>query len=897
MSGLSHILLQTSESSLFEATISFYKSIGFVNASKDNNQVVLNLEAKAPAQNLTLKIKLIDGQAASESSSEGLVMVIATENLESTAQQLQKSNTDYTTEKQSYGLDIIKVKDPLGNALEFTDEDFRVSLSSDPRLLVDASNKKKIAVLTSGGDSAGMNAAVRAVVRTGIARNCDVFAVYEGYQGLVDGGELIKKMAWNDVRGFLGVGGTSIGTARCMAFKERPGRLQAAQNLVSRGIDAIVVCGGDGSLTGADVFRSEWPGLLDELLKQDRISQEQHQHHRSLTIVGLVGSIDNDMSSTDITIGAYTSLARICESVDSIASTAISHSRAFVVEVMGRHCGWLALMAAISTGADFVFLPEKPPSEDDWETAMCERLARRRALGKRNTLVIVAEGALDKNLNAIKPEQIKNVLSDRMGLDTRVTTLGHVQRGGSPVAYDRYLATVQGVEAVEAVLRATPDTPSPMIGMSQNRITWTPLMKAVELTHAVATAIGEKNFERAAELRDSEFKLDYEAYKATTVVDDARMKVKPHQQMRIGIIHVGAPAGGMNAATRTAVLYCLNRGHTPVGIFNGFPGLFQGAVKELDWITVETWSSRGGSELGTNRNQPEEDFGMTAHSLQQHKLDALLMVGGFEAFTALLQLEKNRDKYPTFRIPLVHLPATISNNVPGTDFSLGSDTGLNAIVNACDSLVQSASASRRRVFVVEVQGGRTGYLAVMAGLATGATSVYIPEEGITLDRLQTDVKNLRRLYSEDDPNHSEGRIILRNEKVSKTYTTDVISEIIKTEGNEMFDSRTAILGHTQQGGTPSPMDRIRASRLAVKCIQFIEQHAFPTLDQANEKGRDRPVELSNKPDSASVIGIVGTDVLFSPVRSLLSETDMKERKSNKGWWMPMTNLIHMLSIH
>lgn len=138
---------------------------------------------------------------------------------------------------------------------------------------------------------------------------------------------------------------------------------------------------------------------------------------------------------------------------------------------------------------------------------------------------------------------------------------------------------------------------------------------------------------------------------------------------------------------------------------------------------------------------------------------------------------------------------------------------------------------------------------------------------------------------------------MRNEKVSKTYTTDVISEIIKTEGHELFDSRTAILGHTQQGGTPSPMDRIRASRLAVKCIQFIEQHAFPTLDETNERGKERPVELSNKPESASVIGIVGTDVLFNPVRSLLSETDMKERKSNKGWWMPMTNLIHMLSIH
>ncbi|KAH8554015.1 6-phosphofructokinase [Umbelopsis sp. PMI_123] len=896
MSGLSHLLLTTADRKLYESTLDFYQALGFKPHTRTDSQIYLKLTATVPAQDLTIKLKLVDDGTVNNSEKSAATIVIASDNLENVAAVIKERQLDFMKEKESYGGFVIKTKDPLGNALEFTDEDFRVKLSSDPSLPVDASNKRKIAVLTSGGDSAGMNAAVRAVVRAGIARGCDVFAVYEGYQGLVDGGSLIKKMSWNDVRGFLEVGGTSIGTARCMAFKQRPGRLQAAENLVTRGIDSIVVCGGDGSLTGADVFRSEWPGLLDELLTAKRITEEQYQSHRYLTIVGLVGSIDNDMSSTDITIGAYTSLARICESVDSIASTAISHSRAFVVEVMGRHCGWLALMAAISTGADFVFLPEKPPSDDDWETAMCDRLTRRRALGKRNTLVIVAEGALDKNLNPIKPDQIKEILSNRMGLDTRVTTLGHVQRGGSPVAYDRYLATVQGVEAVEAVLRATPETPSPMIGMSQNKITWRPLMKAVELTHAVATAIGNKDFEQATSLRDSEFRLDYEAYKASTVVDDPRMKVQSHQKLRVGIIHVGAPAGGMNAATRTAVLYCLNRGHTPVGIYNGFPGLFQGAVQELDWLTVDQWSSRGGSELGTNRSQPDADFGMTAHSLQQYKIDALLIVGGFEAFTALVQLESNRDKYPMFRIPMVHLPATISNNVPGTDFSLGSDTGLNAIVNACDALVQSASASRRRVFVVEVQGGRTGYLAVMAGLATGATTVYIPEEGISLDRLQRDVKDLVRLYKEDDPNHSEGRIILRNEKVSKTYSTDVISEIIKTEGNELFDSRTAVLGHTQQGGTPSPMDRIRASRLAVKCIQFIEQQAFPALDAAHAKGATRPVDLVNTPESACVIGIVGTNVLFSPVKSLLDETDMKERKSNKAWWMPMTGLIHLLSI-
>lgn len=231
--------------------------------------------------------------------------------------------------------------------------------------------RKRIGVMTSGGDAPGMNAAVRAVVRMSIAKGCEPYAIFEGYEGLVKGGDLIKKMNWEDVRGWQSEGGTLIGTARCKEFRERPGRLSAAKNLILSGIDALIICGGDGSLTGADIFRSEWKGLLDELVQTKELTQAQTDQFQHLNIVGLVGSIDNDMSSTDATIGAYSSLTRICQAVDFIDATAYSHSRAFVVEVMGRHCGWLALMAGVSTGADFVFLPEKPPA-NGWEDEMCD---------------------------------------------------------------------------------------------------------------------------------------------------------------------------------------------------------------------------------------------------------------------------------------------------------------------------------------------------------------------------------------------------------------------------------------------------------------------------------------------------------------------------------------------
>ena len=197
-------------------------------------------------------------------------------------------------------------------------------------MLIASKRPTTLAVLTSGGDAAGMNAAVRAVVRTGLAAGLQVFAIYEGFRGMVQGGDLIRPMGWSDVGGILHQGGTVLGTARCDEFRTREGRRQAARNLVERGVDALVVIGGDGSLTGADVFRSEWPELLDELVEQGEIDASLAEQHGSLSLVGMVGSIDNDMFGTDMTIGADTALHRITEAIDAIHSTASSHQRSFV---------------------------------------------------------------------------------------------------------------------------------------------------------------------------------------------------------------------------------------------------------------------------------------------------------------------------------------------------------------------------------------------------------------------------------------------------------------------------------------------------------------------------------------------------------------------------------------
>ncbi|RDW66788.1 ATP-dependent 6-phosphofructokinase [Coleophoma crateriformis] len=756
---------------------------------------------------------------------------------------------------------------------------------------------KRIAMMTSGGDSPGMNGAIRAVIRTAIERGCEAYCIYEGYEGLVQGGNLIRKMGWSDVRGWLSEGGTLIGTARCMAFYERPGRLQAAKNMVLNGIDALVICGGDGSLTGADKFRAEWPGLIEELVQKKELTAQQIAPYKHLNIVGLVGSIDNDMSGTDATIGCFSALARICEMVDYIEATASSHSRAFVIEVMGRHCGWLALMAGVACGADFVFIPEKPRA-DDWQQEMCKVIAEHRKIGKRKTIVLIAEGAHDRHGNKISAEQIKVLLSDPtkcgLSLDTRITTLGHVQRGGTAVAYDRYLSTLQGVEAVNAILDATPETPTPFIAINENKITRKPLVQAVIDTKEVAKAIDAQDYDRAMKLRDTEFSDFYEAYMTTTATSlNTDLALPAQKHMRIAIIHVGAPAGGVNAATRAAVAYCLTRGHTPIAIHNGFAGLARhhddkpvGSVREFDWLEVDGWASRGGSEIGMNRELPEESgMAYIAELFAKYKFDGLFLIGGFEAFHALSQLRKAQTEYSSLCIPMTLLPATISNNVPGTEYSLGSDTCLNELVAYCDKIKQSASASRRRVFVIETQGGRSGYIATLAGLSVGAVAVYTPEEGVHINMLAADINHLKDVFANDSGQSRAGRLILINEKASKVYNGKLIADMIREEAENRFEARDSVPGHVQQGGTPSAMDRTRAVRLAIKCIEHLEKFE----DRSDAKLKEDPL-------SSSVIGIKGASVVFSPMKDVeQNETDWKNRRPKDEFWMYLKATVDTLS--
>nr|XP_046222144.1 phosphofructokinase, muscle a isoform X1 [Oncorhynchus gorbuscha] len=737
---------------------------------------------------------------------------------------------------------------------------------------------RSIAVLTSGGDAQGMNAAVRATVRVGIYTGAKVYFVHEGYQGLVDGGDNIKLATWESVSMMLQLGGTVIGSARCMDFRAREGRMKAALNLVKLGITNLCVIGGDGSLTGANQFRKEWATLLVDLVKAGKITDDEARKSCHLNIVGMVGSIDNDFCGTDMTIGTDSALHRIIEVVDAITTTAQSHQRTFILEVMGRHCGYLALVTALACGADWVFIPEMPPDEG-WEGHLCRRLADQRARGSRLNVIIVAEGAMDRAGNPISSEDIKKLVEKNLGFDTRTTVLGHVQRGGTPSAFDRILGSRMGVEAVMALLEATPETPACVVSLSGNQAVRLPLMECVQVTKDVTTAMAEKRWEDAIKLRGKSFENNWNTYKMLAHINPPDTK----SNINVAIVNIGAPCAGMNAAVRSAVRIGIIQGHNMLAVHDGFEGLAQGKIEPITWTGVSGWTGKGGSELGTKRVLPSEYIEEISLTIAKFNIHSLVIIGGFEAYMGGLELVQGRDKYEELCIPMVVIPATVSNNVPGSDFSIGADTALNTITSTCDRIKQSAAGTKRRVFIIETAGGYCGYLATMAGLAAGADAAYIYEDKFGIRDLEMNVEHLVQKMKTD----VKRGLILRNENCNANYTTDFIFALYSEEGKGIFDCRKNVLGHMQQGGTPTPFDRNFGTKMGSKAVLWITEK----LKEVYRHGRI----FANTPDSACVLGMKKRALTFQPLAELKEQTDFVHRIPKTSWWLKLRPIMKILA--
>lgn len=308
-----------------------------------------------------------------------------------------------------------------------------------------ATKVTKIGVLTSGGDSPGMNAAIRAVVRTGIYHGLEVYGVMRGYNGMID--DDIFKMESRSVANIIQRGGTILKCARSLEFKEPAGRKIAYDNLKKRGIDGLVVIGGDGSFRGAQKFSNEY----------------------DIPCIGLPGTIDKDIAGTDFTIGFDTAVNTAIEAIDKIRDTADAHDRLFVVEVMGRDAGYIALHSGIATGAENILIPETKTDIDELINSLSEKEKRKKLVN----LVVVAEGDEFGGGN-----EIARIVKRRLpNIDARVAILGHIQRGGSPSGLDRLIASRMGYHAVESLLQGRFNV---MVGIVNNKVHYTPLDHAVK---------------------------------------------------------------------------------------------------------------------------------------------------------------------------------------------------------------------------------------------------------------------------------------------------------------------------------------------------------------------------------------------------------------------------------
>ena len=345
------------------------------------------------------------------------------------------------------------------------------------------------------------------------------------------------------------------------------------------------------------------------------------------------------------------------------------------------------------------------------------------------------------------------------------------------------------------------------------------------------------------------------------------------KHFRIGVLNSGAPAPGMNTAARAAIRLGLDKGHIMLGIKNGFEGLAKGEVEEMQWMSVSGWASLGGSMLGTSRVVPQgSDLYAIARVIEDKNIQALMVIGGWNGYKAVHTMLASRPNFPAFNIPIICLPASINNNLPGTEFSIGADTALNSIVEAVDKIKQSAVATRR-CFVVEVMGHWSGYLALMAGIATGAERVYIPEDGVTLRDMQVDVENLNRAF---DAGKRLG-LILRAEYANAIYNTPFMCALFEEEGRDVFDVRPAILGHLQQGGDPSPFDRIQATRLASLCLGYL-------IEQCNKDG-----------DNCAFIGLEKGHHNYHDMRDFERMIDATYERPREQWWLDLKCIASLMA--
>ncbi len=684
---------------------------------------------------------------------------------------------------------------------------------------------KKIAILTSGGDAPGMNACLRGVVKAALNRGWEVFGVRDAYRGLVEGGENIFLLDWVDVSWNFREGGTFLGSARYVDLVgdtqiSRELKQKALLNLKQRGISGLVVIGGDGSLMGAyELFAflqqtgTSISGLMD----------------RELSIVGIPGSIDNDIAFTEMSIGADTTLNTIVECIDKLRDTATSHKRINIVEVMGRLRGYLAVMSGLATGADRIFIREEKITKNELN-AMLHALKESFAHGQKAGVIVRSEGAVFST-NFLK-ETIAVLLDPKR--DVRETVLGHLQRGGNPTAFERILATRMGVKAIQLLEDKCPE-PS-MLGLIESKI----------VSVSLATCLKKiKTPEFQGELSSN----TKSAFHLNRILEEPPNKAP--NGIRIGILTDGSNVSGMNMAIRAIARLAISSGMEVIGIKGGFSGLAQGFANafRLEWSMLEMKGvlRRAGTLLGVSADgipSGKKDFTAMARQVDDLKMDGMVVIGNNGTYECAARLSAK------LRVPVVAIPAALNCSLPGTDWVIGMDSALNDLLQGIDRAADAAHVLKK-IFLIHIKGDYCSCLVRSAALAGGAEIVIIDgdkaDSGNDFQEMVTGkMEDLHRIIS---LGKSFATIIFFSRQPERAdHSLDFIKQCIASACIGLEISTISL--ETSLGGiTPTAFDRILAQRLGEK--------AMATL-QNTMNGRDHTFHI---------VGIQKKEIAATPFRN------------------------------
>lgn len=694
---------------------------------------------------------------------------------------------------------------------------------------------KKIAVMTSGGDAPGMNAAVRGVVRAALYEAWQVYGIRDAYRGLVEGGGSIVSLDAGVVGSSFREGGTFLGSARYPAITGDGPQAQklkhnALQTLRELGISGLVVIGGDGSLTGAQE--------LYRFLQAQRTREPALFSDWQLSIVGIPGSIDNDIPCTDMSIGVDTTLNTIVECIDKLRDTATSHKRVSIIEVMGRMRGYLAVMSGLATGADHIFIREQPVSREELFSLLAA-LQDSFDHGQQAGIIIRSEGAVFST--AFIKETIATLLEPKR--EVRETILGHLQRGGYPTAFERVLAMRMGIKAVE-LLKG--DCTEPLfVGIRGNCLTPSPVSdmlekKSIPAFRDTLSFNARASFELAAQLE--------------------KPPAASRAEKNIAILTDGNNVSGMNMAVRAVARLAINGGMGVTGIKGGFYGLLQDGPKTLalEWGMLEMKSilRRPGSLLGVSHEGAMEEspqiMQQIAGRLEQLGIDGLITVGNLRTYRMANSLAQLSG------LPIVGIPADANCNLPGTNWVIGMDSALNDLTRGIDRAADSAHV-QNKIYIIHLKWHYCYCLVHLAALAGGADQLIIDYRGSDGDdpsffraQVAEKIQGLQQLLARG----KKGATVVffpRNPDTAASALACIHSTIAEAG---IALKPTVIPLETSYGGSiPTAFDRVLAKRFGA--------HAFTVLQDV----------LATRNGSFHIVGIKGKDILVNQYKEQIDGID------------------------